>query len=1030
MSKHQLIKAMTISLCMGSLCLAQSLVPLDPGSVSDGHVYLLEDENDSSQNGNTGNLIGAPQIVDGLSGKAMQFNGADDGVHLPDAATINTSIHQNKTVIAVFNCADVSKTEKQMVYEEGGTTRGLNIYVHEGLAYAGGWNPADYTPQWPGTFISAPIGSNEWHVVVAVIRGGGAGEEADKFEMWLDGTLIGKGPGAQLNARADDNGIAHVVGQSKAHDGNITGGGSFFEGIVDEVWILNTALTEAELASIGPSQGAAKKPVPDDGEMDVLRDNSVSWTPGKYAVTHNLYFGDSFDDVNTATTPLAVPDANTFDPGRLEFGKTYFWRVDEVNGAPDNTVFKGDVWSFEAEPYSIKIPFEAITVTASSVNDDTTEPNRTIDGSGLDNPNDMNGLHSTAASDVMWMSAVGDPAPSLMYEFDSAQKLDQVLIWNSNHSSEAVIGWGIKDLDIQVSMDGIDWVSIPDVGPIAQGTGLAPSEAQAVDMGLALARYVKLNILTNWGGLLPQFGVAEVQFYSLPTLARSPIPASGSTDVLPSTVVSWRAGREASQHTVYVSTDVNAVADGTAPPASSPTNSLDLTALDLQLEETYYWRVDEVNDTEDPSLWAGPAWNLSTVPHLTVDDFESYGNISPDRPFQTWLDGFGYSPDEFFPVDYSGNGTGAGIGHDIWSVSSPHFDGDIMETTNTIAGSSQSMPFYFNGASETERALAMDFTLGGAQTLSIPFRGQAGNTGTLYVKINGVKVPYPRDAANLAKAVWQVFNIDLASVNTNLTNVTKLAIGVEGNASGMILIDDITLHAEAAQVITPVQPDNTGLVLHYKFDEGAGSSISDSSGQGNAGTFESIPMWGTGVSGSAVTLDGIASHISAPAAAWDTVSTQLTVSFWVKGDADLANNWVFFAGDGANRIVSCHLPWGGEVIFDTTLDWANERVIVGAASDELTEQWRHWTMLRNTDTGEKQVYIDGVLFGSTTPAIDPDTEVATPISGIVDFFIGVGNGGSDPYKGMIDDFKIYNRALSAEEILWQAGTTTPIDKPF
>jgi hypothetical protein len=416
-------------------------------------------------------------------------------------------------------------------------------------------------------------------------------------------------------------------------------------------------------------------------------------------------------------------------------------------------------------------------------------------------------------------------------------------------------------------------------------------------------------------------------------------------------------------------------------------------------------------------------WRLSIADVLVVDDFEGYSNVSPDRPFQTWLDGFGYSADEFFPVGYEGNGTGAGIGHDIWSLSSPHYDGDIMETERTIAGSNRSMPLYFDGASETERALSMDFTLGGAKTLSIPFRGQIGNTGSLYVKINGVKVTYPHDAANLAKAVWQAFNIDLASVNTNLSNVTQLIIGIEGNASGMILIDDVTLHSEAGEVITPEAPGTDGLVLYYAFDEGAGSSVADSSGNGNNGVFESIPMWDTGVSGSAASLDGVASHISAPAAAWSTIDTQLTVSFWAKGADDLANNWGFFAGEGSNRIVSCHLPWGSDVIFDTTLDWGDERVVVPAANDELRDQWRHWTFVRNTDTAEKQVYMDGVLYGSTTPA-------DVPISGIVDFFIGVGNGGASPYKGLIDDFKIHNRALSAGEVLWQAGVTTPIDKPF
>jgi len=134
--------------------MAQSLVLIDPASISDGNVYLMDnvstDVPDESANSNNGNLIDSPQPVAGLNGDALQFDGVDDGVHLPDAATINTSTHTNHTVIAVFNCADVAKTEKQCVYEEGGTTRGLTIYVHEGLAYAGGWNLSDYTPEWSG----------------------------------------------------------------------------------------------------------------------------------------------------------------------------------------------------------------------------------------------------------------------------------------------------------------------------------------------------------------------------------------------------------------------------------------------------------------------------------------------------------------------------------------------------------------------------------------------------------------------------------------------------------------------------------------------------------------------------------------------------------------------------------------------------------------------------------------------------------------------------------------------------------------
>jgi hypothetical protein len=290
--------------------------------------------------------------------------------------------------------------------------------------------------------------------------------------------------------------------------------------------------------------------------------------------------------------------------------------------------------------------------------------------------------------------------------------------------------------------------------------------------------------------------------------------------------------------------------------------------------------------------------------------------------------------------------------------------------------------------------------------------------------INGVKVLYPHDPGDIARAVWQAWNIDLSSVNTDLQSVKTLTIGVDGSsASGMILIDDITLHAEPGEIITPVQPSAANLVLHYAFDEGSGTSIADSSGHGYKGTFESIPAWATGVSGSAISLDGVGSYISAPAAAWSSISTEFTVSFWAQGDAALADNWGFYAGNASVRLASCHLPWGTEVIFDATAGWADERVIVGAVGDELRGQWRHWTMVRNSVTGEKRVYLDGVLYGSATASADP-------VTGIDRFFIGAGDLAASPYMGLIDDFQIYNRALSAEEVLWNAGVKTPIDKPF
>jgi hypothetical protein len=99
--------------------------------------------------------------------------------------------------------------------------------------------------------------------------------------------------------------------------------------------------------------------------------------------------------------------------------------------------------------------------------------------------------------------------------------------------------------------------------------------------------------------------------------------------------------------------------------------------------------------------------------------------------------------------------------------------------------------------SEAERTFAVghNWTEAGSQTLVLFFRGTAGNTGQLYVKINGSKVVYGGDAGDIAKTQWKQWNIALPSLGVNLQNITKLSIGIDGNgASGKLYFDDIRLY--------------------------------------------------------------------------------------------------------------------------------------------------------------------------------------------------------------------------------------------
>jgi hypothetical protein len=795
----------------------------------------------------------------------------------------------------------------------------------------------------------------------------------------------------------------------------------WFTGMIDDVQLYNKALSQEEIqkAMQGISLEQATDPVPDAEAVDVLRDSVLSWTPGEFAGSHHLYLGTSFDQVDSATEPTASGlNVSSFDPGRLDFGTTYFWRVDEVNATPDRTVFKGDVWSFTVEPYSVMIPVDLDKVTASSSAADN-PPGMTVNGSGLDG-----GTHSTQ-SDAMWLSAMPDLNPWLMVEFDDVQKLDTMLIWNANSASEGFVGWGMKDVNIETSMDGVTWTPLgAEPIQVSRAPGLPTyGDPHVIDFGLVQGRYVKINILNNWGGVVMQYGISEIQFYGLPVAARMPVPASGSVDVLPGSVASWRAGREAGQHTIYVSTDANAVADGTAPSVSSTTNSVNLGSLDLELGQTYYWRVDEVNEAEVPSVWTGPVWSFDTVEAVAVDDFEGYNNFSPDRPFQAWIDGFGYSADEFFPVANPGNGTGAGAGHDIWSPSSPHYDGQIMEETMTIAGSEQSLPLYYNNAGGTSHidrtfAVPQDWTTGAPQTLVLWVHGQSTNAAanTLYLKVNNAKVTYDGD---ISVPIWKSWHVDLASLGTNLSAVTSLSIGVEGSGSGLIYLDDISLYRIAPPVVEPPAGSDPSLVGYWKLDETEGLTAVDSSGYGNHGTLVGMTgtEWTTGKFGGALTVTGASSATPKYVRFENVSSLQLydsaTISAWVKMNEGNAGAYMGIAG----KLVSGYYKGFSLVrhssnVFRLWCDDGNG-VLAGheaSSNDTYTDtEWHH--LVGVVDDGTSTLYVDGVKQ-------DMQGEVDLTDSGTY-AHIGKQYGDDSSHRywnGLVDEVRIYYRALTEQEI--------------
>lgn len=550
------------------------------------------------------------------------------------------------------------------------------------------------------------------------------------------------------------------------------------------VWDFNVnqnnrpTLTELRsLAEYGlPSAEQAWKPMPRDLATDVSPKTALEWASGRFAATHDIYLGTDWNAVSNATTEdpqgvlrVAGHEATTFDPGLLEFGRTYYWRVDEVNAPPTNEVkFTGMLWSFETEPFVY--PVEGITASASSSHRSDTGPEKTVDGSGLD----VNDLHGTD-DDTMWLSDLVPPdeEATISYAFTQPYSLHQMIVWNQNQIIEPLLGVGAKDVTIEHSINGNEWIVLAGTTQLAQAPGQSGYAANTVfDMGGIIARYVRIHIHSNHGGRKRRFGLSEVRFTYIPILARDPQPADGTTADALEIDLKWRHGRDAVEYEVFLGTDPeNLSLLGTPEENRIATGMLDLGT-------TYFWSVTVV--TADSSN-AGALWSFTTPDYIVVDDMESYRDAEFEEIWATWIDGYGV------PSNGSLVGTDPAVE-------------DYTPETGLIHSGRQSLPIHYDNStasySEVTRELDQDWALDGFKTLRLYFYGQAQNTGQLYIKVNGSQLSYDDDPADIARTEWQEWNIDLAPLgSTILRNVQSLTVGVEGaGTSGAFYIDDITLH--------------------------------------------------------------------------------------------------------------------------------------------------------------------------------------------------------------------------------------------
>jgi Concanavalin A-like lectin/glucanases superfamily len=212
-----------------------------------------------------------------------------------------------------------------------------------------------------------------------------------------------------------------------------------------------------------------------------------------------------------------------------------------------------------------------------------------------------------------------------------------------------------------------------------------------------------------------------------------------------------------------------------------------------------------------------------------------------------------------------------------------------------------------------------------------------------------------------------------------------------------------------------------GLAGYWSFDEGRGTTAGDSSGNGNTGTLMNGPTWVSGKSGTALSFDGADDYVEIPEAQSLNLSSALTVSAWINNQASTDSSLsqdqyriIASKGWAPNNSGSWSLAWrvnDGSLFFFAGRA-TSYRYVSSPYDNSQAGTWHLVTAV--LDNGTLSLYQDGVL--QAGPVSIDSSKLRTDTSPILIGSSPTSNNWLRNWNGSIDEFRLYNRALSADEI--------------
>jgi len=761
-----------------------------------------------------------------------------------------------------------------------------------------------------------------------------------------------------------------------------------FTGLMDEFRLYKRASSQSEieaLMQVVASPTLAYRPSPANGAGDVPPAVTLGWLAGEGAVSHDIYFGESFEDVNDSIAFVNNQTGTTYGPLDLELGKTYYWRIDEV--AADATVTKGEVWAFTVAGYVLVDDFE-------DYND--YPPDRIFE----------TWPGGYAAGDPANGSTVGHLEPPFA-EQSIVHGGSQAMPFFYDNSGQANLSEAVANIDDLKS--GRDW-TVRGVKALSLWFRGHPAYFGSFVEGPA-GTYTMTAGGYDIGGTSDEFHFAYKEVTGASTVIAN-VLSVGNTDPWAKAGVMIRDTLDADSAYVMVCvTPGNGVVmqyrNTTGTNAATATQQSPIIAPQwVKIERTLgglvrgYYSADGVAWTQLASvstvamntpMYVGLALTSHNENEMCVAQFSnvSFPNTSVEPQWDDRDVGIISNQAEPMYVAISNaNGTPAVVYHE--------------DANATLINTWTEWPIDLKKFADKGVNLAdVDKMFIGFGTRENP---QPGGNGTMY--FDDIRLYVPRCVLD-----------KVTPLAGDLTNDCRVDF-----ADLQIMVND---WLQGDYTVPTAVPKDANLVLYYQFE----NNTVDSSGNAINGTPVGSPGYASGVFGQAIALDGSNYVNCGNPALLNFGRADWSICAWVKNAQADDTATVFANGGDESGGIRYTLGIGeagpdGAVTITTDDDATKVQAVSTTTVND--NEWHHVCALRNGS--ELHVYVDGILDATNTVPTGYDLSGASQhnayVGAITDHRDATGNTLEKFYIGLLDDLRIYDYALSDAELSYLATKGT------